>query len=303
MHRELTKPKLNENIKLTALSAKPWCIPDSIGMLFKGRTEAVHDLRKRFLQDQMTQTNNAAQRQVIFGLGGIGKTRLAIEYAWEYQDNYSALLFAVADTPTQLRRSIAELSAPAILNLQEWKCPEEDIRMAAAMRWFSENPGWLLIIDNADDKESVDAIQNLLTNLRGGHVIITSRRSWWSKTVNKQELDILPLEAAKTFLLDRTMDERRKTNQDEEIASELAKELGSLALALEQAGAYIQNRDGGLTLADYLARWKEGKEQVRAWCDESVMHYARSVAITWETTVHALSPAAVTLFRILSWFS
>ncbi|HBC80346.1 MAG TPA: hypothetical protein DEO60_13125 [Bacteroidales bacterium] len=303
LHRKYKSDRTGRDSKPSKKPVKPWCIPDSIGPLFKGRGEEVTDLRNRFLNDTSTLVNNAVLRQVIFGLGGIGKTRLAIEYAWRYQEGYSALMFAVADTPSQLRRSISELAAPAIINLNEWKNPEEEVRLAAVIRWFSENPGWLLIIDNADDKESVDAIQNLLANLRGGHVIITSRSSWWSKSVVKHELDVLPPEAAKTFLLDRTKDERIKTPNDEIVASDLARELGGLALALEQAGAYIQNRDGGLTLADYLKRWREGREQVRSWCDELVMHYPRSVAITWETTVHALSPAALTLFRILSWFS
>jgi tetratricopeptide (TPR) repeat protein len=284
---------------------KPWCMPDSIGGLFKGRAEVLRELRDRILKDSAARANAAVPRQVIFGLGGIGKTRLAIEYAWQYEDCYSALLFAVADTPEQLRRSIAELTIPAILNLPEWKCPEEEIRVAAVFRWSSENPGWLLIIDNADDDRSVAAVQNLLASLRGGHVIITSRNSSWGggKSVPKYELDVLPLEAAKTFLLERTNDERRKTPRDEIVALELARELGGLALALEQAGAYIQNRDGGLSFSDYLMRWREGRIQVLEWFNELIMHYPRSVAITWETTMRALKPGALTLFRILSWFA
>ncbi|MCX6277999.1 MAG: FxSxx-COOH system tetratricopeptide repeat protein [Bacteroidetes bacterium] len=296
-----SEPKSDDSA--STKKSKPWCIPDSIGSLFKGREEAVHDLRQRFLQDHAKNLNNTLLRQVITGLGGIGKTRLAIEYAWEYHDSYSALLFVVGDTPAQLRRSMAELSIPEILNLQEWKYSEEEVRMAAVIRWLYDNPGWLLIIDNADGHESVDAVQHLLASLRGGHVIITSRNSSWNKSVTKCGLDVLLPEAAKTFLLARTNDERRKTPQDEDVALELATELGGLALALEQAGAYIQNRDGGLSLAEYLERWREGRQQVLAWCDPSVMQYARSVAITWETTMCALSPAALTLFRILSWFA
>lgn len=296
-------PRSGAADRLSPASPRPWSVPDSIGPLFTGRADAVQGLRDRFLESQAAPTHNALSRQVIHGLGGVGKTRLAIEYAWEYQDAYTALLFVVGDTPGQLRRSVAELAAPAILALDEWKDPEEEVRMAAVMRWLTSNPGWLLIIDNADDRESLDAVQRLLASLRGGHVIITSRSSWWSKSVTRSELDVLPIEAARRFLLERTRDERRQTPQDEAVALELATELGGLALALEQAGAYIQNRDGGLSLADYLARWREGREQVRAWCDESVMHYARSVAITWETTTRALGPAALTLFRMLSWFA
>ena len=291
-----------ESIKRQTGQGKPWCIPDSIGLFFKGRNEAVLDLRNRFLQDHTIPGNTAVLRQVIFGLGGIGKTRLAIEYAWEFQESYSALLFTVADTPAQLHRSIAELAVPGVLNLHEWESSEEKIRMAAVIRWLSENNGWLLIIDNADEDPSVEAVQNLLPQLRNGHVLITSRNHRWSKSVTTSELDILSQKDAKLFLLDRTSKERRKTPQDEAVAEELARELDGLALALEQAGAYIQIRDGGLSLADYLARWRESGA-VCSWCDQAVMQYNRSVAITWETTVRALSPAALSLFRILSWFA
>ena len=295
---------LQEDGGRSAGRSKPWCIPDSIGSLFKGRAEAVRNLRERLLRGQSSPTDHATLRQVLFGLGGIGKTRMAIEYAWEYQDEYRAVLFVVADNPSQLRRSISDLAAPAILNLPEWKNSEEEIRMAAVIRWFSENPGWLLIVDNADEKPSVDAVSDLLPQLRGGHVIITSRYHRWSTSaVRRIELDVLPREAAKAFLLDRTSEERRKTPEDEAVADELARELGCLALALEQAGAYIQHREGGLSLADYMTRWREGKSQVRDWFDKGLMHYDRSVAATWETTMRALDPASLTLFRILAWFA
>jgi tetratricopeptide (TPR) repeat protein len=246
--------------------------------------------------------NNVSCRQVISGLGGIGKTRLAIEYAWKYQERYNAELFVVAATPAQLRRSVADLAAPGILNLQEWECNLDDIRMVAVISWLSEHPGWLLIIDNADKQSSVKSVKKLLPALRQGHVIITSRNHDWRYSATQQEIDVLSIEESKKFLLERTNDLRLKTPHDEAVAEELARELGGLALVLEQAGAYIQNRDGGLSLADYLARWREGGNTC-TWCNRNVKLYDRSVSITWETTARALSPAALTLFRILSWFA
>ena len=295
------KPKPNGGSS-TVQKYKPGNIPDSISTIFKGRTDELLKIRNRFNQDNQAQNNNASSRQVIYGLGGIGKTRLAIEYAWKYQECYTAELFVVAGSPDQLRRSIADLTAPGILNLQEWECKVEDIRMAAVTSWLSEHPGWLMIIDNADERPSVSSVKELLPTLRGGHVIITSRNHNWSSSATQQEIDVLSIEDSKKFLLERTNNERLKTPHDEAVAEELARELGGLALVLEQAGAYIQNRDGGLSLADYLARWREGGNTC-TWCNRNVKLYDRSVSITWETTARALSPAALTLFRILSWFA
>jgi hypothetical protein len=285
------------------LAAKPWSVPDSLGRLFKGRNKTVEQLHERFHDNTSSNNDFQIRREVIHGLGGIGKTRLAIEYAWTYADDYNAVMFVVADSREQLRRSLSELTDPTILNLPEWKCPEEDTRMGAVIRWLSEHPGWLMIIDNADEQPAVDAVEHLLPKFRGGHVIITSRNNRWSKSVYRSELDVLPPEAASVFLLERTNEERRKTSKDEIIAKELASELGCLALALEQAGAYIQHHEGGLSLSDYLDRWRQGKAQVRTYCDKRLMHYERSIAATWETTMQALDPAAMALFRILAWYA
>jgi hypothetical protein len=164
------------------LVAKPWSVPDSLGKLFKGRNKLVEQLHERFNENTYSTNNFQIRREVIHGLGGIGKTRLAIEYAWTYADDYNAVMFVVADSREQLRRSLSELTDPTILNLPEWKCPEEDTRMGAVIRWLFEHPGWLMIIDNADEQPAVDAVEQLLPKFRGGHIIITSRNNRWSKT-------------------------------------------------------------------------------------------------------------------------
>ena len=61
-------------------------------------------------------------------MGGIGKTRLAVEYAWQHQNDYSALLFVLADTPENLRRNLAALVGPLVLDLLEQDATEEEVR-------------------------------------------------------------------------------------------------------------------------------------------------------------------------------
>jgi hypothetical protein len=119
--------------------------------------------------------------------------------------------------------------------------------------------------------------------------------------VEPLELDVLATEDAARFLLERTERARRRTQTDEADAGELARELGGLALALEQAGAYIVQRR--LSLADYLAKWRGHVPGVVEWHDERIMKYPRSVAVTWQTTIDQLGAGEVALLSLLGWMA
>ena len=97
----------------------------------------------------------------VHGLGGVGKTRLAVEYAWRYENDYTGLFFVVADSPEALRQNLASLCATP-LNLPEQAIPEQEPRTRAAITWLQTHPGWLLILDNLDTKEAALAAEKLL---------------------------------------------------------------------------------------------------------------------------------------------
>ena len=281
-----------------AISSKPQNLPYlSLGSHFKGREAFLTDLHQK-----LTATPGAAAaivaRQAIHGLGGVGKTRLAVEYAWRHQADYTALLFVFADTPVNLRRNLAALTEP--LRLAEQQAQEEDVRVAAVLRWLEDKNGWLLILDNVDTDATAQAVEHLLPRLQRGHVLITSRLAHWHG-VEPLPLDVLAEPDAVAFLLERTAGFRHATPQDEADAVALARALGGLALALEQAGAYIQHLRCGL--GEYLARWRSQEARVRTWFDERLMHYPRSVAVTWETTLAQLDESAHALLRLLAWLA
>ncbi|ADJ28834.1 tetratricopeptide TPR_2 repeat protein [Nitrosococcus watsonii C-113] len=276
----------------------------SLGTLFKGR--------KAFLQQLHTSLTKATGKatavvgKTVHGLGGVGKTRLAVEYAWQHRDEYSAVLFVTADSPTNLQRNLAELSGPLVLNLPERESPEEAVQMAAALRWLNTHPGWLLILDNVDTEEAASYAEDLLTRLQGGQVLITSRLARWGDQVEPLELDVLEEDAAAALLLERTAPQnggrgRKPLPDDDQHAVALARELDGLALALEQAGAYIAAQR--ISLADYLRRWQAHDQQVQTWYRAREMKYPRSVAVTWQTTLEQLGPGEVALLNILAWFA
>jgi tetratricopeptide (TPR) repeat protein len=273
---------------------------ESLGPLFKGRDTALAELRQRLGFGGKSAIGLTA-RQAIHGLGGVGKTRLAVEYAWRHASEYTALLFISARSPVDLRANLAELGNPSVLNLPEWNQPEEIIRLAAVFRWLSEHSGWLLTLDNVDTPEAAAEVEKTLPRLQGGRVIITSRIADWSSAVQPVELDVLAEEDSAAFLLEHTESRRKKMLTDKEDAAALARDLGGLALALEQAGTYVAKKR--VSFLEYRRRWEARKEEVLAWHDERLMIYPKSVATTWQTAIEELSQPERKLLNILAWLA
>ena len=93
----------------------------------------------------------------------------------------------------------------------------------------------------------------------------------------------------------------RRCLQTVEEAAALARDLGGLALALEQAGAYVAERT--VSFSEYRRRWESRKEEVLAWHDKRLMNYPSSVAVTWQTTIEELSQSERKLLNILAWLA
>jgi predicted ATPase len=188
--------------------------------------------------------------RALQGIGGVGKTRLAIEYAYMHAADYSALLFVGAEDPSALTAGLAGLAA--VLDLPEQEARQDTAKIGAVMRWLEANPTWLLILDNVNDEKAIAAVNGLMSELKGGHVIMTARLSNFGASVRNLELDALDEDAATQFLLSRTAEDRERAQDDEAQARALARELGGLPLALELAGADISKTR--INIATYLAR-------------------------------------------------
>jgi tetratricopeptide (TPR) repeat protein len=278
---------------------RPTTLPYApLGELLKGRDD---DLQK--LQQQLGPIpENAATPSTavaLIGMGGVGKTRLAIEHAWRNAARHSAVLFAPASTPEALNRTLAGLAA--VLDLPEKDATEEAVQRQAVIGWLGSHPGWLLILDGIDGKAAAQAVEALLPQISGGQVLFTTRLSKWSAVVQRLPLEVLSTEAAAAFLLERTASGRREEPDDPAMARDLAQDLDGLALALEQAGAYIDER--GISFSRYRRDWLERREKVLSWFDHQLMQYPASVATTWLTSFQQLSVAAQTLLRRLAWLS
>jgi tetratricopeptide (TPR) repeat protein len=283
----------------SAASSKPTAIPSNlpggyIGRLFLGRDDFLSRLRDSLLkQTHATAITQAPAATGISGLGGIGKTHAAVEYAHQHRGDYSALLFVSGESPEKLSASLAALCGVLHLDAGGDLPPDESVRVAAAVDWLASHRGWLLIVDNVDTEESVAALTGLLERLSTGHVLITSRLHDWADNVESLDLSVLSPEAATDLLLQLTDKQRRKTDDDPVQARLLADLLEGLPLALHQAAGYIKEQR--LTLADYLALYEQEAADLLGWFKQHLIPYAgpedlgpRPVLITWKTTLEKL---------------
>ena len=274
---------------------KPRNLPfASLGGLFAGRDEDLADLHTALLGAKGAPV-------ALHGLGGIGKTRLAIEYAWSREAVYSALLFVSASDGAALNAGLAALTAFEILDLPEKEARDDATKITAVLRWLEANPTWLMILDNVDDRAAVAEVAKLMPRLKGGHVVVTARASNFPAGVRKLEVSTLDEDAAAQFLLDRTDADRSKSKDDAALARTLARELGGLALGLEQAGAHIATDRIGF--ARYLKLWSESREKALAWADATVTGSDRTLATTWATSVARLSPESRRLLDRLAFLA
>ncbi|MEW8702013.1 MAG: toll/interleukin-1 receptor domain-containing protein [Candidatus Thiodiazotropha sp.] len=187
----------------------------------------------------------------VTGMGGVGKTLLAKQYAWLHSEGFKGLWWARGERRQTLIDDLVTLGARLIPGLAE----NPDLEAAAratldqlAYDGAQDYPGakpWLLIYDNV---ESPELIQGLVPQ-QGVCLLITSRWSDWHDYAQELTVDTFPPETAVQFLL------ARSHNQDIDGATHLAEALGYLPLALDQARSYCWRTH--LSFEQYRARLPE----------------------------------------------
>ncbi len=222
----------------------------------------------------------------LCGLGGAGKTSVALEYAHRHLAEVGLAWQFPAEDLSVLAAGFGELAAQ--LGARELLDARDPV--ASVHGVLAAYPAeWLLVFDNAPSRASV---QPFLPPAGRGRVLITSRDQIWPPG---QALDVpvLDQQVAAGFLANRTGD----TNW--QAAGELAGELGGLPLALEQAAAYIQASGGSLT--EYLSSFRQRRADMLARGEP--IGYSHTVATTWRLAFEELqqaAPRAVGLLRLLA---
>ena len=224
--------------------------------------------------------------QVITGLGGIGKSRLAVEYAFRYGTAYELVWWIRAEDPATLRSDYVELAEALGL-----PSGQDDQAVAALRQELRRRRDWLLIFDNAEEP---DDLFRLLPDRHPGHVLITTRRREWPHAETRN-LGVLSAPAAVEYL------QRRGKVADTGTAGELADALGRLPLALAQAASVIAD---GMPASDYLGLLREQSPELFA--EGRIEDHHVTIDSIWRVSVDRLarrSSGAVALFRLAAFLN
>jgi len=236
-----------------AAGAPVLTIPLMPNPFFTGRHQVLDDLHR-----ELTAEGKAA----LSGMGGIGKTLTAIEYADRHREEYKAILWANADSEDALKSDFSALAVG--LNLPVEDDTYRNKAVFEVKRWLQEQAGWLLILDNADD---LRLVSDFLRTEWPGHILLTTR-AHATGSIGRVELKVMGLEEGALFLLRRAKliairdTIAAATEADRELAAEVTREMDGLPLALDQAGAFIEEMSS--SLEEYLDLYRREGEALRA---------------------------------------
>jgi CO dehydrogenase nickel-insertion accessory protein CooC1 len=226
--------------------------------------------------------------QALYGLGGVGKTQLALEYAHRFMADYDLVWWVPSERAEQVSLALADLARKMGLQVGDNVAEAAEAALEELRR--DNSPHWLLIFDNADDPKQLEPY--LPTG--AGHVLITSRNQGWSHTAEPLEVDVFTKDESVAHLL------RHVPKLDPEDAQRVAEALGHLPLAVEQASAWLEQT--GMPARAYIEQLATESTRILALNQPS--DYPMPVVATWNLSFDQLrSAAAVRLLQILAFCS
>ena len=278
---ELDSPKSQQRSKSAALVA-PWSVPFPRNTFFTGRASVLRKLRSAFIN----RGASSSHITVLSGLGGMGKTQTAVEYAYRHRSDYSSIFWVNSDTQELIAadyKSIAEL-----LHLPSKDNDDTNARVSSAKRWLENNTSWLVIYDNADEP---DVLEEFIPNENQGHVLVTSRAQVFDNlgATALIELDKMSSREASSFYKNRTGRAHLDSNESDAV-KQLSKELDYLPLALEQSAAYITRKR--CSFRAYLESYKRRGLELLQRSRAVTGRYPHSVATTWSLNFESVGAAS-----------
>lgn len=254
-----------------------WAVPIPPDPRFVGRDTKLNELSSTLRDWRRVVIGGIADLE---GVGGIGKTQLAIHYAWHYRDRYDTVLWASATTTRVLLSNLSALCARRALALPEANAPSQGVQVKAVLAAIQQRPRTLLILDSVEHGDVALEVERLLTSTGRCHVIMTSRQEICPPSFKRIELAPLSTEAASAYLV-------QHGQIDPGIAPDMAGSVHCIPIGLEIAAAC--HRHNG----QYL---EEIRRLPPARVDDSTSALAQAIDVAYAR----LSVPAAAVLRLVS---
>ncbi|MBA2286452.1 MAG: helix-turn-helix transcriptional regulator [Ktedonobacteraceae bacterium] len=264
-----------------------WQVPLPRNPFFTGRQELLRTLHEKLRREH---SMALTQSWAISGLGGIGKTQIALEYAYQYRYDYTAIFWVSAATQDTLLTGLLALGE----RLKVLEKDERDHQRAILMvkQWLAAHQDWLLILDNADD---VSIARDVLPPEHAGHVLLTTRAQALGSVAQRIEVETMGMAEGALFLLHRARLLALEASLDHVLpdqraaAEAIVTEMDFLPLALDQAGAYID--EVGCSLLVYLELYRAHRVELLRRRGHVPGDHPESVFTTWSLNFQRIEQA------------
>lgn len=223
---------------------------------FTGREDTIEKLERHLT---FSTSNEGLKTIALCGLGGCGKTTLGAKFAWKHRTEYKGGVFWISmEDDKKFEKSMNDLALRLGLLADTF-----DLTLSKVLTWISKRiKPWLLVLDDVDQLHLSEQMHKVLSGRwkrqAEGHVLLTTRREpkevCESMDVEENccvQVFAFSEEEAKRFLVTRC---GATFSENEGKLAELARELGCLPLALEQAGAHIKALQCPISI--YLEEYK-----------------------------------------------
>ena len=273
-------------------------VPFDSNKNYVDRTQVTHLLEKKL--SPYDKECGSAKRVVLFGLGGSGKTEVAVHFAQRQRHCYKAVFWVNGVDEIHLNagyrdicRIIGKVGGDSTYN-STWE----------AQCWLSSHRNWLLIFDNVDDDIAIDALRRKFLNVgMEGDVLITSRNPTTSAYWDGIEVSDMEPHEAVTLLYNIA---GRQELGEEGAREKLLRDLGPLPLAVDQASSYMLATE--MSLQEYHSLFRREKRRLLSNLPSTLYNQEsrETVMTTWGLSfqkIQSMHPEAAILMLILSNFS
>ncbi|MEV7045774.1 FxSxx-COOH system tetratricopeptide repeat protein, partial [Amycolatopsis sp. NPDC051061] len=237
-------------------------------------------------------TRTAVLPGALHGMGGIGKSQIAVEYVYRHAEEYDLIWWIPSENPSEIQASLVKLAKRLDLPVEQ----SVDTAVPAVLEALGGGEPyrrWLLVFDNADRPEDV---RRFWPRRGEGHILVTSRNPQWSEVSQAVEVDVFRRSESRELL------QRRNHDLADEDADRLATVLGDLPLAVEQAAAW--RAETGMATDEYLELFENKRTELLQ--SRPPADYDVAVEAAWNVSLDRLreeNPGALELLEVCAFFS
>ncbi|MEW2031009.1 FxSxx-COOH system tetratricopeptide repeat protein [Streptomyces roseifaciens] len=256
---------------------------------FTGREELLARLHTRLTTNDNEIT--AVLPEALHGMGGVGKSQIAVEYVYRNSTEYDLVWWISAEQTNQIVQSFIELGEG--MHLRAGTDRGAVPAVLEALRVGEPYANWLLVFDNAENPHEV---RKFFPNGGPGRVLVTSRNSHWSHLASSLEVDVFARAESITLI------RRRSPHISDESADRLAEALGDLPLAVEQAAVWLA--ETGMPVDQYLDLFDTKYAELLRVAPP--VDYDLPVAAAWNVSLDRLRedhPSALQLLQVCAFFA